>query len=117
MCCLHDVQCLYEKGADKRQNECQVFETRFDGEEEGGGGDQKQYPIKPGIFLLLFHAFKICANLRKNGEGNKLKKAFGGSQRVDLSLRPSRILPAIQNRQQKEGSIQHIQYNYYKLAI
>lgn len=53
---LHDIQGLDEKGADEGQNEGEIFKSRVDGKNKGGGRDEEENPIKPCVFLFIFHS-------------------------------------------------------------
>lgn len=53
---LHDIHGLDEKGADERQNKREIFKSCIDGQDKSDGRDKEEDPIKPSVFLLLFHS-------------------------------------------------------------
>jgi hypothetical protein len=53
---LHDIHSLNEKSADERQNEGEIFKSRSDCQDESDDRDKEEDPIKPCVFLLLFHS-------------------------------------------------------------
>jgi len=95
---LHDIHGLNKKGADEGENQGEIFPSGSDGENEGGRRDEEKDPIKPCVFLLIFHSMgfvtdvrsclKICTKLSEMAQKEK-------SMQLNVYLCGLCVLPAI----------------------